>query len=891
VPVRWITLFGTSCLSIVASAAAAERLNDGGLSIHIPSQQRIEKPTGVDLLPDGGFEGVTLLDAKAPAWQVATHVFSYDQEGVKAIARRLTEARVAEIRDTGSLEGKCHLFLKNPEDADQWRGGIRGPAFTTYVARYAAIPPLTAPGRLTLTLAYKAKLSRTAANSQVRATVSFFPEAREPWRHATIGPFLQFPFDESPAWRREQVAMLVPPEARGLRLLLYLDGCGEVGFDDVHLYLDQWPPELEIKLYPFAWLDNTFCVSRNGPGMLCLALRNPRGIALKSPMAVIELPREFPMLDARFGIASRAPCGGGGTRYRIPLTGLRGVLAKPRDDYEIYNMLDCLVWSSVEASERTFPARYWVEDGDRRSTPQSFVLKSIAARHASPPQLFRSGAVVSHEFDLTTPAAMQAAVRFYAAQGFNCVQIYPHTQISRLFLEGGLERYLGLTWLDNGYHLGQGPKPDAARMVQPDGTFHPDGICPQEVIERGPYFRSEIEAPLRRHLVTDRTADQIMPNWEPYMYRDKGCLCDRCKREFAAFSKLPGAEIAACWPKEVIGRHRELWDRFRAYQHGRMVVTLEQTIRALGREAKIDSHFIPAIAASSLTQGDYQRKHFSEIDPYAYAAELPWLEPWGPYVYRPLFTPHPFGPGRQLLVYRSACEIMDHLARGIQDPAQRPKLIAYPHGQQGQDWVTEPESLAMQVLSYFAAGWRGAFLYHYPRGYDARWWNAVAEANETIAGCEQMVYEGALDPRARLIALTPMPAKAAFTAREEQEARVTYPTALEASLLQGRAWRKGPSALVAAGNFWEDGPCIASLSLPGLAADKRYAVSDRVAGLRFTAEHSDSWSAAELARGVLIQVPALRWRFLIVEPADGAKPESRRVSPSALQALLSRTKG
>ena len=97
--------------------------------------------------------------------------------------------------------------------------------------------------------------------------------------------------------------------------------------------------------------------------------------------------------------------------------------------------------------------------------------------------------------------------------------------------------------------------------------------------------------------------------------------------------------------------------------------------------------------------------------------------------------------------------------------------------------------------------------------------------------------------------------------------------------------------MVAAGNFWEDGPCIARLSLPGLAADKRYAVSDRVAGLRFTAEHSDSWSAAELARGVLIQVPALRWRFLIVEPADGAKPESRRVSPSALQALLSRTKG
>ena len=38
--------------------------------------------------------------------------------------------------------------------------------------------------------------------------------------------------------------------------------------------------------------------------------------------------------------------------------------------------------------------------------------------------------------------------------------------------------------------------------------------------------------------------------------------------------------------------------------------------------------------------------------------------------------------------------------------------------------MTEPESLAMQVLSYFVAGWHGTMAYHFPRGYDARWFNA-----------------------------------------------------------------------------------------------------------------------------------------------------------------------
>jgi hypothetical protein len=88
--VRWISLLGVSWLAVIASAVvAAEELPAGGLSIRIPEQQRPVSPTGVDLLTDGGFEGVTLSGAKAPAWQATTHVYSYDQEGVRELARRL----------------------------------------------------------------------------------------------------------------------------------------------------------------------------------------------------------------------------------------------------------------------------------------------------------------------------------------------------------------------------------------------------------------------------------------------------------------------------------------------------------------------------------------------------------------------------------------------------------------------------------------------------------------------------------------------------------------------------------------------------------------------------------------------------------------------------------
>lgn len=884
---RAMLLLSTALVALCAGLACAdELLPAGGASIQMPEQAGPGKPTGVELLSDGGFEGVALDQAKVPAWQVVTHVFSYDAGKARELECRITAARVAEIRTSGSLEGACHAFLANPEAADQWRGGVSGPDFCTYLSRFVTIPPLAAPGRLTLSFAYKAKLSDRASNSKVRVAASFFGEGKEPWRKPAIGEFLQYHFGESAQWRREAMTLMVPQEARALRLLLYVDGCGEAAFDDVHLVLGQWPAELEMRLFPFAWLDNTFCLGENDPGLLCFALRNPRGLTLKKPVAVVELPAGFELVDARFGIASRESLPGGATLYRMPIAGLRGVLRKPKEDYEVYNMLNCLVRSSLPASARTCEARYWTEDGLERSAPRTFSLKTIKTRHAPHPKLFRAGAVVSHEMDFTTPEAMDLAARLYDSQGFSAIQIYPHTAISRLLLDRGIERYLEANWIVNGYHLGRGPKPDSARMVQPDGTFHPDGICPQEVIDRGPYFRSDIEANLRQHLVTDRTADQIMPNWEPYMYRGKGCFCDRCQRAFAAFSKLPAAEIAASWPKDVATRHAEEWARFRAYQHGRLVVALDRTAVALGKEAGIESHFIPVIAASSLTEGDYQRKHFREIDPYEYAAELPWLEPWGPYVFRSMFLPAPASPGRQLFVYCSAREVMNHVARRIASATRRPKLIAYPHGQQGQDWLTEPESLAMQVLSYFVAGWHGAMAYHFPRGYDARWWNALAEANEAIAGCESMVFGGQPDEHVRVVPLSRMPARAAFTARERQHARDTYPSALEARLLQVRAFRKEPAVLVAVGNFWESGQCVARLVLPGLEPGKQYLVSDQTARLTFAAEKSDSWSGADLSRGITIQVPALRWRFLMVQPEIAAKPQAARVRPSELAGLL-----
>jgi hypothetical protein len=143
---------------------------------------------------------------------------------------------------------------------------------------------------------------------------------------------------------------------------------------------------------------------------------------------------------------------------------------------------------------------------------------------------------------------------------------------------------------------------------------------------------------------------------------------------------------------------------------------------------------------------------------------------------------------------------------------------------------------------------------NFPRGYDARWWNALAAANDLIAQHEDIVLDRTPTDVQSVTPLTPLPAHAAFTNVGTATLHSTYPDAITAPLLQVRGFEKDGARLVAIGNFCESQSCSAKLIVAGLDAARKFTVADT------------THSGAELARGITIVVPALRWTFIRIAP-------------------------
>ena len=151
--------------------------------------------------------------------------------------------------------------------------------------------------------------------------------------------------------------------------------------------------------------------------------------------------------------------------------------------------------------------------------------------------------------------------------------------------------------------------------------------------------------------------------------------------------------------------------------------------------------FVPGVAwcemASVWPTSDYAR----EVQPIQYAADVDWMSPWGPYAIWPTQQPYVYSKWRNLRTFVAARDVRAQVDLDYPLP-KRPKLIAYPHGIQQPDWMIRPEALEMNIDSFFFNGWEALLVYHFPQGYDQRWWFALARCAEKQAKYEDVVFDG-----------------------------------------------------------------------------------------------------------------------------------------------------
>ena len=842
------------------AAFAANPFTPGGVAVdwsqYDPKPQGVQ--SSVNLLKNGSFEmpGTDISGWRGKGhWVGWTHVHSAEKTpAMKDFQKTFSKSALRKISNAGAASGKVSAWIKTPDALKEAFKPL--PMISNKISQSVRIAPETQEQLYRLVFMAKGFHTPTVPHTGSLVVMLQGLKYNEKKRFQNFGKGVQSTFTLRSQWTQHTVDLRLPAGSEGISVTLCLYGVGELFVDDVQLFpadtAKKKKERVQVRVSPYSQLDNTYCLGENLPGVINFTFNanNPKFPRKQQKLELI-LPSGFRVADVR-DICKVS--GGKDNVWYIDLMRMPRV-AFTRSWYML-QACSVMIESTLPASEKTYPAKYRLVDGDWKGEQHTINLKVIPAFHGKRPKIFRSAAMLGHEFSFDGPGTAKIA-DFYVKSGFSAIH-GARENLAKEIKKHGLLRYRTNYFLSNGFRLGAAPKTGNARFILADGKHFNRKICPIEVYKRGPYYMTEVyNKILKEAIVTADSTDIFMTNWEPYYLDSKGCFCNNCRDEFIKYSqnKLSQEEIMAVWPKDLLRKYPEQYFKFRSWQHGQLVITLHQDAEALGKTVGKESGFVPEISWRCTTiEGNSYCKQYNVKD---YMYDLPWLEPWGPYIFQKTGEPYRYYPTAHLPTYGAAGMMKEFIAANFKN-RKAPRMIAFPHGHQGENWVTEPEALAFEFLCFFVRGWEGAFGYYFPRGYDYRHWRAMAETNTAIAAYENFTLKGKNDNKGiKLSPVTPLPKKLYYAPAwaEPKGEKGKVPGLSKMGPIQFQAWNYNGEKLICAGNFWQKGEHFFKLQVSNLEPNKKYGVE--VSGTGY-----GNFTSAELAKGILMQCGALRWQFI-----------------------------
>jgi hypothetical protein len=437
----------------------------------------------------------------------------------------------------------------------------------------------------------------------------------------------------------------------------------------------------------------------------------------------------------------------------------------------------------------------------------------------------------------------------------------------RLWRAAGIRKITPQVVVDNGYHLGSGAgrpaedsfvrAPSVAGFEKWNGYID-RSTCPLAVIEERDYFLKTTVPAITEAL---KGCDGLWANWEPFMYKGKGCCCGKCEKAFVEWRQAhPDGSRAD----------------FRSVLHGKLVRVIDKYVRqATGGAESVG--FLPGISWREVASSWREKNPSPESKAIDYAADLGWIEPWGPYYYWDTAVPYLYEKRGPLVHFIAAKDIREQVDIDCPLP-RRPKLMSFPNSVQAGSWISQPEWIGMAMDSFFFNRWEACCLYFFPEGYDARYWRTFAASTTRAAKYEDFVLDGErCDGRTKLMPIREY-------ARPSTYVTAFIPRHRDVPLLQRASYRLGEEFAVAVFNFWEKGDAYFRLAVSDLA-DGKYRVFDEN-GVQYRPDAGRVfWTAAELAQGVFLRVKAARTCVFEIRPAAKASgPCSRVVTTAELAA-------
>ena len=857
-------------------------LDPGGVSVDLSVFKGTPEVsgTGENLVRCGDFEERTIDFTKALSpWRGGCHIW---QKGLKdpTHRKRIADAMQRTVVRSGVNGSRCAM-LHTPDEAGREQDTDGNPWMNSYISQELILPDSAVPVKYSCSFMVRGRTRNAAGANSLNVFADFFDKDSGVPGAKTLRKGVNYRVTLPGEWEQRSFSFAAPPHTRRISLRFALYGQGKVFLDDVKVAKTPVTGKADIYVSPLSYLDNTCCIGENQPGVISFVMRNESRTKFKKLTLELKIPAGFRFHGGNFddSLVKCVKDPDGSTTVACIVQ--RFVSSMPAEGHSVWLRPAVVLIPEVKASEKRYPLTYRLSDGAWQGAEKSIDLKVIEAVRGKRPRYFITGIQTAHEFSL--PEEKLPVIReFLVRNGLNALH-GGSDALKKEVKKAGITRFSTRHTLSNGYRLGgNANRTPESYFRQADGKPFKLGMfktCPVEIYRRGKFYRSEVYAMLEEMVLKNDTADHIMPNWELQGTKFKGCFCDRCKEEFFRYmaGKARPEEIRAKWPKRIVADFEQEWIRFRSHQHAKVCQTLEADIRELGRKAGKESHFIPEIEYSQLLEGGF--KIFEQYSAPDFMDKLPWIDPWGPYIFSDFTEKYVYHPGLHLLFFVAGEENKAFVKRHVKDPARRPKLIAMPQGFQCGSWVTEPEAIAFDTLSSFVNTWAGSVCYYFPQGYDQRYWNALAKANGIIADHEETVLKGQPTDSVRFTPATPCPAPL-FPAHHKGAGNLKQylPSLDSRQIWQAKAWRKGDEITAALGNFWQKGELFALMQVRDLEKEGLYTVNS-------SEKYSlGPFSGAELEKGVLVHAGALRWNFFRIIP--GKAGEGKLITQAAMKAEM-----
>ncbi len=747
--------------------------------------------------------------------------------------------------------------------------------FSNTLVQRVILPADTSGKNYSLNFRFRGKLNTLSNKNLCRLFIRFSDNAGyENGKILASQP--ERDFKPTMRWDSGKIVFTVPAGAKSLEMRFVLYGPGQVDLDDVTLHENVSRGMLAVDLLPQIQIDRIYRLGKNVPNVLTFDVIGPGTTPRKSSRFEIIIPDGFTISDCEVPLLKKEQTARG-VKYIYSLDHWRFA-----NTYSISYQINMMVRANdVPVGEKQYAASYRTINNGIPGSWRNFHFVVMPKITVPQPKRFVTESLMIRQHRLPRQESKNDFANFYADCGFNRMDNWFEydCESGQILKKRKVVRSAGLYFICNAYRFGGGPKPENALFRLADGTpfTEPGGktfaICPSEMVERGAHFRDVARDLIYRPIAVDDTVDVLMSNHEPFYYSGKGCFCTRCRDRFADYLirenvSFDKETFTKGWPGSA-SDYSAHWTRFLSWQHGRAVVSLEETARDAGRKAGKDSHYIPEINWAQLESSS--QSNFSFYSAKEYMSELSWLEPWGPYLFHGMGEEYIYTPGIHLTTYAAGKLVRDFLKENISDPQKIPKLLAFPHGIQGQGiyWVTEPEAAAFETLCFFLNRWEGSILYMM-NNMDYIYYAEMAKANALIARYEDFIFDGTELETDQVKNLTPIIGKKEFRPWLNGEKISAFlcmkqekfaPAIGNENALRLKTFQLNDLRLAAVGNFWLHGECFFTLKLMGLDPAIRYMVHQPHEKRNF-----GIFSGADLQKGVILHAGALRWAFYLIEP-------------------------